>query len=63
MPAYESDITQFLKRLKQSRPGLEDRQREGRSIWWDREPMDLERMRELKQSRVPAKAYPYQTES
>ena len=34
--AYESDITKFLRELKQRTPDLERGQREGRAIWWDR---------------------------
>ena len=39
---YESDFTKFLKELKQANPDIERKQREGRSIWWDRGPIDLD---------------------
>ena len=59
---YESDITRFLRELMQSRPHLEEEQRKGRAIWWDR-PQDPETVRRQEASRVPQKPYVYQTES
>jgi len=56
---YESDITRFLRELKQSRPHLEEEQRKGRAIWWDK-PQDLETQQRNKDSRVPQPAYVYQ---
>jgi hypothetical protein len=55
---YESDITQFLKELKERNPRIEDGQREGRAILWDR-PQDLEFSRQTRDSRVPPSAYAY----
>jgi hypothetical protein len=63
MADYESDFTQFLKQLKRERPHLDAAQQTGRAIWWDREPLDLEQARRLKDARVPQKPYPYQPES
>ncbi|MGE3923716.1 MAG: DUF3460 family protein [Lautropia sp.] len=63
MAQYESEVTQFIKQLKAERPTLEAEQRRGRSIWWDRTPIDLQRRREELESRVPQQAYPYQTQS
>jgi hypothetical protein len=60
--AYESDLTVFLKKLKAERPNLEAEQRRGRAIWWDAEPLDLERRRQDLESRVPQQAYPYQSQ-
>lgn len=57
---YESDITRFLRELKQARPHLEDEQRKGRAIWWDR-PQDPETERRNQASRVHQAAYVYQT--
>jgi len=57
---YESDITRFLRELKQVRPHLEEEQRKGRAIWWDR-PQDEATRERNAASRVPQKAYPYQT--
>lgn len=60
--AYESDVTLFIKKLKAERPTLEAEQRKGRAIWWDREPLDLDRRKQERESRVPQPAYPYQTQ-
>lgn len=57
---YESDITRFLRELKRDRPQLEERQRQGRAIWWDR-PQDLEAQKRYKAARVPQQPYVYQT--
>ncbi|HWS73718.1 MAG TPA: DUF3460 family protein [Quisquiliibacterium sp.] len=57
---YESDITRFLRELKKARPELEEEQRKGRAIWWDR-PQDGEVLQRNKASRVPQQPYVYQT--
>ncbi len=56
---YESDITRFLRELKHARPHLEEQQRRGRAIWWDR-PQDPETQKRFKASRIPQQAYVYQ---
>ncbi|HJV51001.1 MAG TPA: DUF3460 family protein [Noviherbaspirillum sp.] len=58
---YESEFTKFLKELKQKDPTLEQKQREGRSIWWDKAPIDLDARRRAEASRVKQQAYVYQT--
>ncbi len=60
---YESDITQFLKKLKAERPHIEEGQRQGRALLWDRPPTDLDNAQRNQASRVPMKPYPYQTKS
>ena len=57
---YQSDITRFLNDLKARNPKLEDSQREGRAIWWDK-PQDLDTQRRDQASRVPQNAYVYQS--
>lgn len=59
---YESDITRFLRELKTARPQLEEEQRKGRAIWWDR-PQDPETLKRNKEARVPQQPYVYQTRS
>lgn len=59
---YESDITRFLRELRQTRPQLDEEQRAARAIWWDR-PQDQETLRRHKASRVPQPAYVYQTKA
>jgi Protein of unknown function (DUF3460) len=61
MAIYQSDVTQFLNKLKAERPHLEEEQRKGRAIWWDREPLDMEKVRQNQESRVLQQAYPYQS--
>ena len=55
---YESDITQFLRELKERNPRLEEEQREGRAILWDR-PQDREFTQQARESRVPQAPYVY----
>lgn len=59
MAIYESDITQFLKQLKQERPTLEAEQRDGRALLWDKSPIDLEERARADASRVAQKPYVY----
>jgi hypothetical protein len=40
---YVSDHTQFIKKLMEEKPDLSKQQREGRDIWWDTTPDELER--------------------
>jgi hypothetical protein len=58
---YESDITQFIRTLKQQKPHLEAEQRKGRALLWDKTPIDLDERRRQNESRVPQQAYVYQT--
>lgn len=57
---YKSDTTQFIDSLKQRDPQLEARQREGRSLLWDR-PQDRTAQLEFSEARVAQKPYVYQT--
>ncbi len=59
MAMYESEITQFLKSLKQERPSLETEQRDGRALLWDKEPIDLDERARGQASRVAQKPYVY----
>ncbi len=59
MAMYESEITQFLKALKQERPSLEAEQRQGRALLWDKAPIDLEERQRAEASRIPQKPYVY----
>lgn len=60
MPMYESEITVFLRQLREQRPHLVDEQRKGRAIWWDK-PQDLDTAERQRASRVPQQPYVYQT--
>ena len=59
---YRSDVTQFIDGLKQARPALEQEQREGRALLWDRE-IDRDHQAQARQARVPQQAYVYQTKT
>ncbi|MBX6320156.1 DUF3460 family protein [Pigmentiphaga sp.] len=59
--SYESDITQFLRNLKQERPHLEAEQKKGRARLWDKS-IDPELVEGFKAATVPQKPYVYQTD-
>jgi len=59
---YESEISQFIKALKQQKPHLEEEQRKGRAIWWDKKPLDLAERNEQNAARVVQRPYPYSTQ-
>jgi hypothetical protein len=61
-PDYESEITQFITQLKQQKPDLEVRQRQGRELLWDK-PVDRQPWREYRAAQVPQKPYVYQTDA
>ena len=56
--AYESDITRFLRELKQKNPDIERGQREGRAIFWDKD-IDADLYKRYEESDVPQPAYVY----
>jgi hypothetical protein len=58
--AYTSDVTSFIEELKAKRPSLEDEQRRGRSLLWDRR-IDPVAEEEHDESRVAQQPYVYQT--
>ena len=47
--------------MKAKNPKIEENQRAGRSIWWDKAPIDLDARRRDQESRVKQQAYVYQT--
>ena len=57
-PHYESEATQFLLKLKEQRPHLEQGQREGRALLWDKE-LDRDEQADFKAGRVAQKPYVY----
>jgi hypothetical protein len=56
---YQSDITQFLTQLKQQKPQLEEQQRKGRALLWDKQPVDLDERERQQASRVKQTSYVY----
>ncbi len=57
---YESDHTKFIAELKAKNPGIEQGQREGRALLWDKAPISLAEQQERADSRVRQQAYVYQ---
>lgn len=57
---YQSDATQFIDELKARRPTLEDEQRRGRALLWDRE-VDRDAQAGWREARVAQQPYVYQT--
>ena len=57
---YRSEATQFIDDLKQARPELERKQREGRALLWDK-PIDRDLQAEFRAARVAQGPYVYQT--
>jgi hypothetical protein len=58
--AYKSDITTFIDELKAKKPTLEEEQRRGRALLWDR-AIDRDAQDEYRAARVPQQPYVYQT--
>lgn len=59
---YRSDVTDFIAKLKKRDPQLEERQRQGRALLWDK-VQDRELSEAAAQSRVPQQPYVYQTKA
>ena len=57
---YESEATQFIAELKKKNPQLEEEQRAGRALLWDKAPIDLDKSSREKESRVQQQPYVYQ---
>jgi hypothetical protein len=56
---YQSDITQFINQLKTQKPSLEEEQRRGRALLWDKQPIDLDERDRQQTSRVKQTPYVY----
>ena len=57
---YKSDISTFIDELKEKKPTLEDEQRAGRALLWDKR-LDRDLQAEWRDARVPQQPYVYQT--
>jgi hypothetical protein len=55
---YESDITRFIRELREKNPQIVEQQQKNRATWWDK-PQDLDTWRERSQATVPQPAYVY----
>ena len=59
--AYKSDTTAFIEALKANKPTLEDEQREGRALLWDK-AIDRSAQEEYSEAKVAQQPYVYQTD-
>lgn len=57
---YESEATQFIASLKKANPQLEQSQRDGRALLWDKPVVSLDMQRRNGESRIAQQAYVYQ---
>lgn len=58
---YESDHSLFIKKLKEQNPQIEEDQRRGRDMLWDKAPLTLDEQKRRAESRVKQQPYVYQT--
>ena len=58
---YESDHSLFIKKLKEQNPQIEEDQRRGRGMLWDKAPLTLDEQQRRAESRVKQNPYVYQT--
>ena len=58
MALYESELTRFLRDLKEKNPQIDELQKKNRATWWDK-PQDFDTWRERSQATVPQPAYVY----
>jgi hypothetical protein len=57
---YKSDISSFIDELKAKKPTLEEEQRAGRALWWDKR-LDRDQQEAWNRARVRQQPYVYQT--
>ena len=57
---YESEFTQFLKQLKQQKPTLEESQRQGRALLWDKPATTLDDQAHTLDATIKQQPYVYQ---
>ena len=59
--AYTSDVTTFIDQLKAAKPTLEEEQRKGRALLWDKR-IDRDAQAEYGDAKVAQQPYVYQTD-
>ena len=59
---YTSDVTEFIDELKAKKPTLEEEQRAGRALLWDKR-LDRDEQAEFGDANVPQQPYVYQTKT
>jgi hypothetical protein len=60
--AYKSDVTSFIESLKANKPTLEEEQRQGRNLLWDKR-IDRDAQAEYSDAKVAQQPYVYQTKT
>jgi hypothetical protein len=60
---YESELTQLLKDLKKKNPAIEEQQRAGRNLLWDKPAIDLDARKRADESGITQQPYVYQNKS
>ena len=60
--AYTSDVTSFIEGLKADKPTLEEEQRHGRGLLWDKR-IDRDAQAEYADAKVAQQPYVYQTKT
>lgn len=60
---YQSEATQFIQSLKKANPQLEQSQRDGRALLWDKAPIDLATQKDTIESNIDQQAYVYQNKA
>ena len=58
---YVSEFTKFITELKEKNPSLEEKQRAGRALLWDKAPIDLDSRKREEESRIKQRPYVYQS--
>ena len=59
--AYKSDVTSLIEELKANKPTLEDEQRQGRALLWDKR-IDRDAAADQADATVAQRPYVYQTD-
>jgi Protein of unknown function (DUF3460) len=59
-PDYKSEVTQFIDQLKVAQPAMEEGQRQGRALLWDK-AVDRLAWVGFRRAQVAQKPYVYQT--
>ena len=57
---YKSDVTSFIEDMKAKKPTLEEEQRQGRALLWDKR-QDSATQADFTDAKVPQQPYVYQT--
>jgi hypothetical protein len=59
---YKSDVTHFIEELKARMPSLENEQRAGRALLWDR-ALDRQEQADWREAQVPQQPYVYHSKT